>query len=477
MKIQPVTPAPVAPISPLVFPTLPATTRLSPHEQVCALLGVRDLQSLGHLHNKKVFLRVDANVSSGCQDFAFHPRIRQVAQTLSILLRAGARVIVTSHHSTDDGAPLAETSKQGVFDAFVRNFPTLGASMQFLPFQSREILTDGIHEQHYVKRALARLEKTSPGEALVLENIRLLPLERRGRADDLPKQIAESFDFVVNDAFGVGHRYGQFSVDGISQYLPFERKAIGPAALEEWTSVYSFASDAPKGSIGVVLGGNADKFGTKLLLLHELLKSDRIGLVYLGGVFATTYLHAQGSHLATTPISGDPVHHKILAELPTAYPNVRFELPNELRGIDSLTNSQQWKLGTRNGHPYLDLPRGSMALDQAPHDLTQAFARTNISRVLAVGPLGYYIRKAFAVGTVETYRALANWAAAREDRRLLVGGGNSLESLLGISEYREPLAPHVTLSSGGGALLNAVAGVLNTPNAIQMPAIKALRRR
>jgi phosphoglycerate kinase len=477
MKIQPVTPAPLATSSPLTNSTLPAIDRRTPQEQVCALLGVPHLQSLGDLRNKKVFLRVDANVSSGCPDFAFHPRIRQVAQTLSTLLQAGARVLVTSHHSTADGASLEEKSKQGVFDAFVRNFPKLGASMQFLPFQSREILASGIHEQHYVKRALERLERTKPGEAIVLENIRLLPLERRGRADDLPRQIAESFDVVVNDAFGVGHRYGQFSVDGISQYVPFERKAIGPAALEEWTAVYNFVSDAPKGSIGVVLGGDAEKFGTKLLLLHELLKSDRVGLVYLGGVFATTYLHAQGSQLATTPVSGDPVHHKILAELPTAYPHVRFELPNELRGLDSLSNLQQWKLGTRNGHPHLELPRGSMALDQSPHDLTQAFARTNISRVLAVGPLGYYIRRAFALGTVETYRTLAHWAIAREDRRLLVGGGNSLESLLTLNEYREPGAPNVTLSSGGGALLNAVAGVLNTPTAIQTPAIKALRRR
>jgi 3-phosphoglycerate kinase len=157
------------------------------------------------------------------------------------------------------------------------------------------------------------------------------------------------------------------------------------------------------------------------------------------------------------------------------YPNVRFELPNELSGVDERGNHATWRLTTRSGRPYIELPGRSLALDQSPHDLSQPLSRAGISRVVAVGPLGYYIRAPFNTGTVETYRALARWAAHGQDRQLLVGGGNSVEALLTLEEFRNPTSPQVSVSSGGGALLNAVAGVLNTPNSIQTPAIKALR--
>jgi phosphoglycerate kinase len=444
---------------------------------VCELLGIQDLAALGNLHNKKVFLRVDANVSARCDNFKFHPRIRQVVDSIETLRRAGARVIIASHHSTPDGASFEEKSKAPLFLRLIREFPILEPSMSFLSLHTKEVRAHGIDERRYFQRALAQLDRSKPGEAIFLENIRLLPIEKRKVPDDLPRTIAESFDFVVNDAFGVGHRFGQFSVDGIAQYLPVERKAIGPSALNEWRSVFNFVRDATPRSIAIVLGGDTDKFGTKLLLLNELLTGDRVGLVYLGGVFGTTYLHACGGSLGLTPISGDPIHHALLTRLPSMYPGVRFDLPNELSGLDDRGTVSQWKLGIRSGLPYLELPNRCMALDQSPHDLAQTFSRAGISRVLAVGPLGYYVRQPFQTGTIETYRALARWAAHGEDRRLLVGGGNSVEALLAVEEFRDTTSPNVTLSSGGGALLNAVAGVLNTPHAIQTPAIKAFREK
>ena len=99
---------------------------------MCELLGIQDLAALGNLHNKKVFLRVDANVSARCDNFKFHPRIRQVVDSIETLRRAGARVIIASHHSTPDAASFEEKSKAPLFLRLIREFPILEPSMSFL---------------------------------------------------------------------------------------------------------------------------------------------------------------------------------------------------------------------------------------------------------------------------------------------------------------------------------------------------------
>jgi hypothetical protein len=149
-------------------------------------------------------------------------------------------------------------------------------------------------------------------------------------------------------------------------------------------------------------------------------------------------------------------------------------------GLSPTKELTRWQVSLDNrGNPYLHIPAGGVALDQPERDLSPVLDESGISQVVAVGPLGYYSKKPFNTGTVGTYRALAHWAQAGTDRQLLVGGGNSMEALLDIPDFRSPQGPSVMVSSGGGALLNALGEAFKArgeASLIQTPSLRALRR-
>jgi 3-phosphoglycerate kinase len=202
--------------------------------------------------------------------------------------------------------------------------------------------------------------------------------------------------------------------------------------------------------------------------------------VYLGGVFGTSWLHVHGCNLGRTPVSRNARALEKLRELPNRFPHIRFETPSEYLGLSASKKLCRWDVSSAGDTPpSVQLPTGCVALDQPARDLSPLFQTLGISHVVAVGPLGYYSMKPFHQGTVGTYTALAAWAQADKHRRLLVGGGNSVEALLNISDFRSPPHPSVTVSSGGGALLNALAEAFKTrgeASLIQTASVRALRK-
>jgi phosphoglycerate kinase len=446
--------------------------------KVSATLGVNRVEDLGSLYNKIVLLRVDANVSPTSDRFELHPRVRQVASTIDQLTGAGARVIVVSHRSSSPDLSTEETSNKAIVEKFKECFPNLSPMVHFHERRTKELNSPDQGERSYFRRLYAKIKKLPVGHAVFTENIRIFPSESSERLEARTRRLARMVDLVINDGFGVGHRGGQFSVDGLAREIPFERKGIGPSALEEWQQVINFARGAAPRSIAVVLGGDVGKFESKLKLVITMLKSDRIGLVYLGGVFGTSYLHAHGCELGRTPVSKNTRALDKLRDLPANFPNVRFELPAEYVGINERKEITRWPVSGDIKHPQVQTCQGCVALDQGTYDFPTLFDTHLISRVVAVGLLGYYTKKPFDEGTTRNYRSLVTWTMADDARMLLVGGGNSMEALLDIPEFRSPPTSSLMVSSGGGALLNALAEVftsLEEKQPIQTPSIQALR--
>jgi phosphoglycerate kinase len=459
----------------------PPPGALSAHPQsLSERLAVQTITDLGDLTNKTVLLRVDANVSPASEMFQHHPRIKQVASTLEQLSAAGARTIVMSHRSLGDDSREEETSNGGIVERLRTHFQPLDSTLHFHQATEMERARTLRGERSYFRRLHTLVKELPSGHSIFLENTRLFPSERSEVASGRLKQLSSLADYIVYDGFGVGHRGRQLSVDGLMREFPFERKCLGPAALAEWDQVLSFTATTSPYSVALVLGGDVDKFESKLHLVIEMLKSDRVGLVYLGGVFGTSWLHVHGCDLEKTPVSKNGRALDTLSTLPARFPHIRFELPSEYVGLSPSKELSRWPvLSDKRGHPYLHIPHGGVALDQPARDLAPILNESGISQVVAVGPLGYYSRKPFNTGTVGTYRALAHWAQAGTDRKLLLGGGNSMEALLGIPDFQSPQGPSIMVSSGGGALLNAVAEAFKTrgeASLIQTPSLRALRR-
>jgi phosphoglycerate kinase len=458
--------------------SLPSDHRAAHTSATSSALGVNRLEDLGNLFNRTVLLRVDANVSPQSDQFEFHPRVKQVASTIDQLTSAGARVIVVSHRTMSPDAPEDEISNKAIVRKLKECFPQLSLRLHFHELHQEERSKNDGGERSYFKRLYTVVKSLPPGQAIFTENIRLFPVEREGRLQTRTRRLATLVDYVINDGFGVGHRGGHFSVDGLARDIPFERKGLGPSALEEWQQVITFARGAAPRSVALVLGGDVGKFESKLKLVINMLKSDRVGLVYLGGVFGTSYLHAHGCDLGRTPVSKNTRALEKLKGLPQRFPDVRFEIPSEYIGVNGKKELTRWSVSTESGHPRITTCQECVALDQSQHDFTTLFDAHQISRVVAVGPLGYYMKKPFHEGTSRNYRSLAAWTMAHHERMLLVGGGNSMEALLDIPEFRSPPTPSIMVSSGGGALLNALAEVfksIETEHRIETPSIQALR--
>ena len=448
----------------------------SVEKQVCSALGVNSIRNLGTLEGKRVFLRVDANVSPDAKHLDQHPRVKQIAAVVGQLLQANCKVLISTHRSGSSGESISDRSAESVFKSLQREVSALENQATFIKLRPSEISQGKVREGRYFTRVFRAFEQLPNGQALFIENVRLFPSEKSLSFNTA--RLKAAFDLVVNDGFGVGHRADQFSVDGIPQIFAKHKKALGPGAIAEWGKLLEFVNGAKDRSIGLVLGGDHEKFGTKLLLLGRILESQKIGLVYLGGLFGTTFLAANGAKLGKTPISSDQIHQNKLNELVRKFPEVRFLVPDGYRGIGSNQQPREWQTVLTGGRGNLRLADNDVALDQYPFRPEIEFSRAGITRVLGVGPLGYYKKDPFGFGTSESYKALSTWVKKDAARMAIFGGGNSLEHLLKEREFHGDEGSGIWLSSGGGALLDGLDQALryvDKGEQISTPAILALR--
>ncbi len=448
-------------------------------ELVYQQLGVNSIQDLGDLKDKKVFLRVDLNVDPDSPSFETHPRVLATYNTLKLLLDKGAKVVITSHLSKEDhAASPAESNTGKVVSALIRHYPDLKEKLSFKGFAYREYAQNRLCKYIYLQRVIRALNKAKSGTAIFTENPRIFDFEKNPELDKkITSRLQRVFDFAIHDCFGGSHRT-QFTTNALFKLFPFARKALGPSSSQEWENLSSFAYDAEPRSVALILGG--EKFSTKVDQLAEMLKdNDKIGMVYLGGAFALAYLTYNGSSFGKTPIKltkEDPAVKKLIKIIEEHKGQVKFRLPSTLKGIDASGKYAEWKITGKKLDKHVQLPDGAIALDQRPARFTTIFAKTGITRVAIIGPLGHYTKAKFALGTKGTVRSIKRWASNDGARKILICGGNTLEAISALfKQFHIP--KQVLVSAGGGATMLAFARILRKAagTMIDHPALKALR--
>jgi phosphoglycerate kinase len=150
--------------------------------------------------------------------------------------------------------------------------------------------------------ARAAIASLSPGEALLLDNVRFcseeqtlfemnlkLTHEQQARTE-VVKKLAPLHDLYVCDAFAAAHR-DQPSLCGFEQVLP---SAMGRLFEEEYC-VISGLMENPERPAAFVLGGA--KVSDAFLMLGTVLKSGAADLVLTGGLVANILLAAKGEKI------------------------------------------------------------------------------------------------------------------------------------------------------------------------------------
>src|SRR6185369_12169217 len=131
----------------------------------------------------------------------------------------------------------------------------------------------------------AQAQALSPGEVLLLENLRFHPEEEKND-DGFARQLAALAECYVNDAFAAAHR-AHASIEAITHHL---HPAAAGLLMERELSALGRILEAPARPLVAILGGA--KVSDKIALVEHLLS--KVDALVIGGGMAFTFLRALG---------------------------------------------------------------------------------------------------------------------------------------------------------------------------------------
>ena len=386
---------------------------------------VRDVD----LRKKRVLVRVDFNVPLKDGAITDDTRITAALPTLNYILdQKGASLVLMSHL----GRPKKPDKENSLAPVAARLGELLRRKVTLAP--------DCIGPA-----AEAAVKALKPGEVVLLENVRFHPEEEKNDPAFAAK-LAALGDVYVNDAFGTAHR-AHASTEGVAHILP----GVAGFLMEKEIKFLGGVFENPARPFVAIIGGA--KVSTKIAVLESLLP--RVTSMIIGGGMAYTFLKVQGHAVGGSLVEDDfaQTASALLAKATQA--GVEVLLP-----VDHKVGSEFSASAKAEAVDGLEIPAGKVAMDIGPKSM--ALFRERIVKARTVvwnGPLGVFEFPAFAAGTQEIARAVADCKGTT-----VVGGGDSVAA---VNQFG--LADRIThVSTGGGASLELLEGK-------QLPGVVALQ--
>ncbi len=385
------------------------------------------------LKGKRVFIRADLNVPVKDGKVTSDARITASMPTIEYALKAGAKVMVTSHLGRpEEGVYSEENSLQPVADVMSVK---LGKAVRLVknwlaPNAPKDSLT------------------IQNGELILLENCRFNVGEKKNN-DELAKQYAALCDVFVMDAFGTAHR-AEASTHGIAKFAPV---ACAGILLTEELEALTQALLSPARPMVAIVGGS--KVSTKLTVLESL--SEKVDQLVVGGGIANTFLKAAGFEVGKSLCEDDLV--------PTAR-TLMDKMSNRGATIPIAEDVICGKKFDEN-EPAVLKNATEVAADDMIFDIGPKSAKAladiimNAGTVVWNGPVGVFEFDQFGDGTKTIAMAIANTKAFT-----LAGGGDTIAAIQKYDIYDKVSY----ISTAGGAFLEFLEGK-------KLPAVEILEMR
>ncbi len=368
-----------------------------------------------NVKNKRVLVRVDFNVPLDKGKVTDDTRILASLPTIRYLIDQGAKVILCSHL----GRPSGKDQKLSLRPVAARLQTLLGKPVTFV--------ADCIGQP--VERVV---EGMNAGDVVLLENVRFYPEEEKNDPA-FAKKLAAFGDIFVNDAFGSAHR-AHASTEGVAHYLP----AVAGFLMEKELNYLGAALANPARPFIAILGGA--KVSDKIKVIENLLP--KVDVLLIGGGMANTFIAARGLNVGLSLVEKDKVDvAKSLLEKGGA----KMVLPVDVVVADQFDANAQSKIVAVD-----QVPSDWRILDIGPRTI-DAFEKilSGAKTVVWNGPLGVFEFPAFARGTIEIAKRLAQSGATT-----IIGGGDSAAAV-----QQAGVADKMThISTGGGASLEFLEG-------------------
>jgi phosphoglycerate kinase len=389
-----------------------------------AFIRVTDLDLAG----KRVFIRADMNVPVKDGKVSSDARITASMRTIEHCLKAGAKVMVTSHLGRPtEGEFKEEDSLKPVVDVIAQK---LGRNVRLI----REWVDGGFD--------------VADGELVVLENCRVNKGEKKN-VDETAKKYAALCDVFVMDAFGTAHR-AEASTHGIAKFAP--TAAAGLLLTEELEALEKALANPARPMVAIV-GGS--KVSTKLTVLEAL--SEKCEQLVVGGGIANTFLKATGKNVGKSLCEDDlvPTAQALIekmtargATIPIAVDVVcgkKFDAnePAVLKNADDVADDDMiFDIGPKSAQELADI-------------IMKA------GTVVWNGPVGVFEFDQFGEGTKTIAMAIASTNAFT-----LAGGGDTIAAIQKYDIYDKVSY----ISTAGGAFLEYLEGKV-------LPAVAILEER
>lgn len=340
-------------------------------------------------------------------------RLESAKPTLDYLLDQGASLVLISHHSHE------------------------GQSLEPVAWVLGEILG---REVKFVYDAVgpeaeAVVSALSPGEIVVLENLRFHP-EEEANDEDFAKKLASYGDVFVQDDFTTAHRK-HASMVSVPKLLP----AVAGLQVEKEVDSITSVLKAPQRPLVAIVGGA--KVSTKIPILKTLLSS--VDTIFIGGAMANTFFLAQSKPVGKSLVEPDQVEnaHQILRTASAT--NKKLLLPLDVvvtTDIDSASDVRTIELN--------EVGENDIIVDLGPQSIV-GLERVlpNGGTVIWNGPVGIAEKEAFAHGTKGVAEAIIDSGAYS-----LIGGGDTTDYV----DNNGMADKFSFVSTGGGASLELLSG-------------------
>ncbi len=392
-----------------------------------------------HTYNfagKRALIRVDFNVPLNKETFEVtdDTRIRAAVPTIKYILEQGGSVVLMSHL----GRPKNGYEKQFSLENIVDHVSKLiGIPVKF----AGDCTSDEAYKMS---------ENLSPGEVMILDNVRFYPEEIAG-AESFAEKLAKHGDVFVNDAFGTAHR-AHASTTVVAKFFPND-KLFGYLIEGEIESVDKVLNSTEK-PVTAIVGGA--KVSSKIVIIERLL--DRVDNLIIGGGMAFTFVKAKGGQVGNSLVEDDflDMARSIIEQAKEK--GVNLVIPTDTIIADAFSNdanTEEVQIG--------EIPDGWMGLDIGTDTIAACNeVILNSKVILWNGPMGVFEMEKFQKGTVSVANAIVD--ATSKGAFSLIGGGDSVAA---INKFN--LADKVSyVSTGGGAMLEYLEGK-------ELPGIKAVR--
>lgn len=380
------------------------------------------------LAGKRVFIRADLNVPVKDGKVTSDARITASMPTIEHAIKAGAKVMVTSHLGRPtEGEFSEENSLQPVADVMSAK---LGKTVRVV----RDWVDGGFD--------------VAPGEVVLLENCRINKGEKKN-VEETAKKYAALCDVFVMDAFGTAHR-AEASTYGIAQFAP---TACAGLLLTEELDALDKALANPARPMVAIVGGS--KVSTKLTVLESL--SEKVDQMVVGGGIANTFLAAMGKNVGKSLCEHDLI--------PTAQMLIK-KMADRGASIPIAVDVVCGKKFDANEPAVLkdagDVADDDMIFDIGPksaQELADIIAKAGT--IVWNGPVGVFEFDQFGEGTKTVSMAIANAKGFS-----LAGGGDTIAAIQKYDIYDKISY----ISTAGGAFLEYLEGKV-------LPAVDILEKR